>query len=127
MTSEAKNDKNRPILFQLIENICFYGIPSEFASFRDVLMVEIFKQPLTALNDLGGHNDYAYFTRNTIQGGVFEVKYCWIFDGLGVKEERTDRRTDTFRLYIYSRPSHSNNAENLFNTFKLHLGKKGNF
>ena len=76
MTSEAKNDKNRPILFQLIENICFYGIPLKFASFHDFLMVEIFKRPLTASNDLGGQNDYAYFTRNTIQGGVFEVKYC---------------------------------------------------
>ena len=85
MTSEVKNDKNRPKLFQFKENIWINDIPSKFAPICDFLKVEISKQPLMASNDLGGQNDYAYFTRNAIQGGVFEAKYCWIFCGLGVK------------------------------------------
>ena len=54
-----------------------------------------------ASSGLRGENEYSYCTTNSILWGVFETKFCFKSYGLGVKVEHTDRRTDSFRFYIY--------------------------
>ena len=63
--------------------------------------VAVEKMASMASNDLGGQNEYAYDTTNTILKGVFEIKFLDIWSGFCVKSVQTDRQTDTFPLYIY--------------------------
>ena len=58
------------------------------------------RKGLTASNDLGGQNEYAYCTITTILWGVFEINFFDKCRGFSVKSEQTDRQTLFRFIYI---------------------------